>query len=325
MKNWKRGAALLAALGLSLSLLGCGSSGESREEQLPPPAEPEPEPEKPLGGLVIVRETYSTQKNELEVLCFNPDTKEETLISDFVIPYDNVSGVYMAKTQINRNKFSSDYTKMAIDILMISNGKEHAGWMDLDGNFTDVTDILGLHPNSDFAEQISYNYTGFSENLFGYYYSEKNSKKEFYIPVNNLSPGAIQEGNVLEAVHPSNGNYVPSHVTDWIDDTHAIVNSWSNAGPYLSASYIIDTATQTETTYIPGDSRYNWNGVVSPDSTKIAFMSTPKKGPTAGLTDIYIVPVNGGDPIRVEGLPYVMTGRGGYQSAGGNCTLIDWI
>lgn len=133
MKNWKRGAAFLAALGLSLSLPGCGSStgtASPPERQTPPPVEekpepvvvpeyeepePEPEPEKPPTGLVILKESYESNQKKYEIFCFDPDTKEETLISNFYIPFTDymTEDFFLSSSQketASRRDFSSDYT-----------------------------------------------------------------------------------------------------------------------------------------------------------------------------------------------------------------------
>lgn len=94
-------------------------------------------------------------------------------------------------------------------------------------------------------------------------------------------------------------------MTSWVDATHAIVNL-QEEGNY--SSFIVDTAAQTEIAYIPGHSRDNWNGVLSPNGTQIAFMSEPKSGIDI-QTDIYIVPAGGGNPAKVEGHPYALQGK----------------
>lgn len=357
MRTWKRGGTLLAALALTLGLLGCGSSTPSGvqqpspEQQTPPPAveepeaaaepepEPEPEPEKPLEGLIIAtREEHIYQSgNAIEclVFCFNPDTKEETLIADFTYShqdssgnkyYDGASGYVAA-----RSCFSSDYTKMSSIKLFASNNEQHVGWRNADGSFTDVTETLGQQSKSDFEGPVYYNSVGFAGENFGYVKADNSltyAGDVFYLPVDHLSPDAIQEGNVHKVGHPYNekgalmldkygyGKYGPEKVTDWIDDTHAIVNAveLSNRN-----SLIVDVSAQTETAYIPGDSRNNWNGVVSPDGTEIAFMSEPKSGSDAHA-DIYIIPVEGGDPVKVEGHSFDLE-----EKATRICALIDWI
>lgn len=360
MKNWKRGAAFLAALGLSLSLLGCGGStgtASPPERQTPPPVEekpepvvvpeyeepepePEPEPEKPPTGLVILKESYESNQKKYEIFCFNPDTKEETLISNFYIPFTDymTEDFFLSSSQketASRQDFSSDYTKMSDQKKFAANGEYHVGWQNSDGTFTDVTEALGQQSKSDFDSPVYYQQLGFEGDNFGFYYSSDGSLLKavnYYVPIDNLSPSAVQEGDVHKAGHPYNDGgallvdkygrdkYYPSSVTDWIDDTHAIVNLRDGRN---YDSLIVDTAAQTETAYIPGDSRNNWNGVCSPDGTRIAFLSEPRKG-TGTHTDIYIIPTGGGDPVRVEGHSYDLEGAS-VENRLGKCNLIGWI
>ena len=60
----------------------------------------------------------------------------------------------------------------------------------------------------------------------------------------------------------------------------------------------MEAGTEEVEEYIPGESRFNWNGVVSSDGTQIAFLSTPRQG--TGSPQLYVMPTNGGDPVAVE-------------------------
>ena len=61
---------------------------------------------------------------------------------------------------------------------------------------------------------------------------------------------------------------------------------------------IVEAGTEEVEEYIPGESRFNWNGVVSSDGTQIAFLSTPRQG--TGSPQLYVMPTNGGDPVAVD-------------------------
>ena len=65
----------------------------------------------------------------------------------------------------------------------------------------------------------------------------------------------------------------------------------------------------------------NWNGVVSPDGTEIAFLSmvVDNFGNPTGSVDLYTIPVNGGDPVKIDNHPFEF---GRYRA--GPCQLIDW-
>lgn len=213
MKNWKRGAALSAALVLVLGLCACGSSTPSGVQQPPPPVEyeepedtgpeyeepeyeepdfeepePEPEPVKPE-GLVIVKGPINAMQETYKVYCFNPDTKEETLLADFHIPAPsagiqyNLSACGFAVSGDVSAAYSEDYTKISCFKWFKNNGEKHAGWLDENGNFTDVTEALGLQPKSDFEDPVYYRGTGFHGGNFGYYHwdDDSNSNGKFFM------------------------------------------------------------------------------------------------------------------------------------------------
>ena len=271
--------------------------------------------------------------------CFNRDTHEETLIADFWIPYKDASrDMYYSSAigaTVNRWSFSKDYTRLSDQKIFAANNERHAGWQNVDGSFADVTENLGQQSKSDFEDPVYYRGLGFAGENFGFAYLSNGSllkEKELYLPTGNLSPDAVQEGDVHKVGLPynekgalliskyGNGKYFPRDVTSWVDATHAIVNL-QEEGNY--SSFIVDTAAQTEIAYIPGHFRDNWNGVLSPDGTQIAFMSEPKSG-TDIQTDIHIVPAGGGNPAKVEGHPHALQGKD-YLTKDGTCTLIDWL
>lgn len=68
--------------------------------------------------------------------------------------------------------------------------------------------------------------------------------------------------------------------------------------------------------YIPESLGETRNGVASPDGSKIAFMSD---------SGVYIIPVNGGDPVRVE-VPEILSAMrpSSYPKDYEGWTLIDW-
>ena len=81
-------------------------------------------------------------------------------------------------------------------------------------------------------------------------------------------------------------------------------------------SKIVDMDTRTDMEYIPESLGETRNGVASPDGSKIAFMSD---------SGVYIIPVNGGDPVRVE-VPEILSAMrpSSYPKDYEGWTLIDW-
>lgn len=263
------------------------------EEPMEPELEPEPEPEK-LEGLIFVNQSTSATDPYIsrEVYCFNPETGTETLVSKFTFLSRSADEDYYMDNSFvlspNQRMFSSDYSKMAITKYFASNGEAHAGWLDTNGVFFDVTEKLEQNSKSDFEDTVHYKADGFSDEWFCFanYDIDSNHPNHYYISVDNIVSTAIQKGDIFTS-------------NDQSDNLFGIV---------------------------PGNSRNNWNGVVSPDGTRIAFMSTPK-GVSSPITDIYTIPTDGGDPAKVTGYSFKMsTYLGGMNSSGTEgYLLIDWI
>lgn len=81
--------------------------------------------------------------------------------------------------------------------------------------------------------------------------------------------------------------YVNYHITDWIDSTHCI----ADVGEHSSVTEIVDIDAEKSTMYMPSTSRYCWDGIVSPEGDRIAFLSRPENG--TELPSIFVVPIDG--------------------------------
>ena len=346
MKKWNRALAILLAAGMAASLCGCGSSADSSAppsvpasqavtpepmlEPTPTPEptpEPTPTPEPELHGL-IYRESYAFNGKSSTSICYlNPETCETKIISTFG-NFESANDDYYYS---GGGSVSADFSKISCTKFFRNGGSSHAGWIDTEGNFFDVTEALGLQIQSDFGPEIHYYPVGFYNGLFGFEERKRESVNslytitQYYVPLDNISPEAIQKGDVRTVGHPFDENdgllknsiggrkYTPADVTSWIDDTRCIVDAKAAYTTNVD-SYIVDVATQTESAYIPGDSRDNWSGIISPDGTRIAFLSSPRQTFTR-TNDIYITSVNGGDPVKVN---CSLAPEKGY-------TLIAWI
>lgn len=195
--------------------------------------------------------------------------------------------------------FSDDYSKMALTKCFGDKNETHAGWIDQDGNFLDVTEALG-EQSGDFGEPVNYAAVGFdNEGNFVYKDNFSNNPNEwvdanfYYTPVTSLAPG--EDGNLIENWIWIRDDRKTYHVTDVIDDSRYVVDFQNNSAIY-------DTNTGLSYSYIPGESRINWSGVVSPDSGSIAFLSVPNNtNDTYRDTAIYITSVSGGmNPTKVD-------------------------
>lgn len=301
------------------------------EPEFEPEPEPEFEPEPELeGGLVILTAAGPT----CSISYLNPDTGEVRLISTFphgmqdggndgsyvlLPPGNNINVNYDPSLFATRDEWFGGqfYEKMAMTKHFYANSEQHAGWIDTAGNFFDVTEALGLQSKSDFEDPVCYRAVGFAYDVDWneYFIYQHPGDGGVYgityytVPVSNLSINAVEEKLFYTHSDPytytisgiTSGGYIGAvydryDITSWIDYDHCIANVLNRSNLH-SNSYIIDVTTGDYQTYIPETSRSNWNGVLSPDGTQIAFMSSPQGGTDVS---IYTVPVSGGDPVRVN-------------------------
>ena len=343
----------------STSVTDPAESNEPNEEAQNQPDENEPatetpsqsgeEPEEPeeIAGIIAVVADWKTGMN-FTIVSIDPDTGEQQTISYFdVLPLTEDGdfytfdfkgpGTYALCYSSYRDIFSPDYSKVAVHKQFLRTGENHAGWLDTDGNFFDVTEALGLQAKSDFDDPAQYFPVGFTEDgLFVYTDRALTTPGEpvyYTVPVDDVRPENIQEMPATDSfVHQDpttwrwlNNNYAP---TDWISDTQLLADYETRKDFALcTVSFLVDTTTQEATEYVPGSSRHSWGGVMSPDGQNIAFMSAPIGGNEP--SDLFVMGVDGGDPERVaNSLPASANSHGDVQTeitTGATCvTLIDW-
>lgn len=331
-----------------------GSTPSSVETEAPSEESGEPisEPEnlvevnEPEGitGIIAMTSNIGTSFS-FNIFSTNPETGERTTLVNLAFPSEGADEgravIYMPPVnEVNSSNVaewvSQDFSKIAATKTYTDDTDSHAGWFDVDGVFFDVTEALGLQPQSDFADPVHYTAIGFTEdNCFAYYSTTDNVYERTYyiVPLDNLTPEAIQEGNPLSDAKPMMRDSTDyDYFTDWLDDTHYLADHCLNSCWHKTQSVIIDAASGSAEDYIPGDSRYNWNGVVSPDAAQIAFFSVPKQGNSS--PQLYVMNLTDGEPVAVdvevefsskaqERCPSFVL----YPSPGlgGTCTvLLDW-
>ena len=296
-------------------------------------------------GLILMTTTsagFAASTTNITISSINSDTGTTKTISEFtfgnirdngsisvsyVTPEGSgieIGGGYYAT---RREWFDDDYDRMAVTWNDGVSAEFHAGWIDTNGEFFDVTKALGLEAKSDFDVPTKHNAIGFSED--GYFIYKNlvgdgpNVYWEFHhVPLDNLSIDAVETGILLpgagEEFQYSNQRV---RFSDWD----------SGSGNFLlntdeKISHLCTSDTDTGKTYVPGESRLSWNGVFSPDGASVAFMSKPKSG---GMVDIYIMPLAGGDPIKVVADGFNLAAQEdcakGYYTSGTACSmLIGW-
>lgn len=196
MRRWKKIAALLLAACLLGNLCACGGGGEEPAgppepapavdvpqpgnepepapvpepepvvDETPPEPEPEPVPEpEPEGpaepeGLILLSLNPDMPKDQCccMVSSLDPETGEVRVLSSF--DYRGTMEYYFDfpenRYATGKDRFNDDYTKIALTWGKRAGKERHAGWMNSDGSFFDVTEALGQNSSSEFADPVYY-------------------------------------------------------------------------------------------------------------------------------------------------------------------------
>lgn len=219
--------------------------------------------------------------------------------------------------------FADGYSKVAVSQTDSQSGQTCAGWLEADGNFFNVTEALGQLSRSDFDDAVQYYAVGFMDDEFFVYRQISGAGGYHYVPLDNLDTSAIQDG--LPFPGCENGEFPEAKITDYVGDSRFLINAGGKFAGNDGISRILDMATGEKTDYVPGTSRLSWHAVLSPDGSQVAFMSRPKNGTEV---DIYIMPLTGGDPVKVPTEGFELSGQQRCENGpniDGQCTmLVEW-
>lgn len=300
---------------------------EPTEEPTPTP-EPTstPEPEGAHGLIIMASNGISS----IIIYSVDPDTGETKEISSF----QNLGKVWTNRETGEESEItlyempsdipysaliSEDCTKFVAIKCIRASGECHAGWVDSDGIFFDVTDALGQGGTSDFSTD-SYYPCGFIDgNRFMY----GHGNERFSVPVSKeITSNDIQkEPDRLKLD-------TDEQITQWVSDTEYLINIDTLNGKPRYQNLLYDTEAEKYYTYLPDAERPYWNGVVSPDGTRRAFMSSQfSDSAESFLYTKYCTSES--EPSRVDcDLDFIWYSRYGrfpcVQPGGYTNMLIDW-
>ncbi len=285
----------------------------------------------------IIMVVYNCNTADMSIQTVNPENGEKNIISSFTV-YQRVTSKSDGRKWINllsnigcseraplRGMFSKDYKYIAITRFAEDTGEYHAGYYDEENRFYDATvavDAVG----GDFDEPVNQISIGFTEDgHFVFAELPPNSLSTFYVggyhtydsdwkvyQVDLAENGEIIKSSMkpydsLDKLQGDNWEWLEEgcEVTDWIDETHCIINYPEESAELLYGELridrwgvrVFDTQTQEYSSLIPGETRTNWSGVISPDGRNVAFLSAPKQG--NGNASLYYVPIDGGEPVKI--------------------------
>ena len=367
-------ALLLCATVLFLS--GCSgetsssdasSSSEASTTVTPEPTPtpkptPTPTPE-PASGIVLMTVNSQDGQQQVQLFCIDPDTGAKSPLALFVIPSSCeiafVPVLFSMPLAEGRfcGHFSSDFTKIAVTYSLPDTTESHAGWIDTDGNFYDVTTALDLQSSSDFAAPPEYGALGFAPNG-DFIYVELGRESVYYsVPSDNIAPENITQLGDIDAMAVALGappnlygilsdafnDSTSLSISDRLGENRYLVTfgrtSRADQGAYPEVAIAtFDAEGNIERSeYLPENIRFTWSGTLSPDGSQIAFLSCPyDKARDDKPTELFLTSLEGGEPIKVPcelpdsefqkgtGGIYTMA-NGKYYEAHYYCAIVGWI
>ena len=243
--------------------------------------------------VVLLKVDWTSQVLDVnyELSVVDPYTGQQTPLRNFyfvTIPDNETEYMYtpahtMSRYANYRDLFSGDYTKIAVTETELADQESHAGWMNEEGEFTDVTELLGLQSQSDFDDPVKYQAVGFMDDTT-FVYIDMDENKYFTVDIDNIEPSSVQEIDASQSpyLHVPHSDY--SWMRDcspscWVDETHFYGDI------KREHSVFVDLTTKERKDYIPGDSRLNWGAVYHPAKDAVVFVSKPDTN--NGVADLY--------------------------------------
>lgn len=247
-----------------------------------------------ISGIIEMLIHNTTQTCNVQVVSIDPDTGTQHVISEFCLKRDNKMLYQWADSRcMARNWFTDDFTNMAVDMYLSETGECHAGWIDTDGNFTDVTEMSGLAGEKDFfnTAPVQHRAIGFVDGRYAFYDTE--TEEVYCVPASQLSiDGAVEMDDGLTRLLQQVKSV---DLTCRVDNETYLADYSATQG--LPQSFVMNPETGEMTEYIPEAGRCNWSGVLSPDGDMVAFFSEPETG---GVVELYKMSMNDKIPTAIS-------------------------
>lgn len=250
-----------------------------------------------------------------------------------------------SNTSVSRRYFNSDFTKM-IATLTMEDGAVHVGWIDENGQFTDVS--ASISHSSEFGGIINHRNPCFFDDYLYFMDFTNDDVQIKRVPVSSLSELSVEVlvDNVQwkgVGIYPyPDGTVVDnaSAMQEFSDASMTYVANSNFFNDWISASEFVGTEDGMIYKYIlsPKDTygylnwydkktalapeikgRTNWGAVVSPDGKRVAFLSKLTSG-TDTSTSLFTVSIDGGEPTKVN-TTYDLNNSNNYTS---NVALFNW-
>lgn len=299
---------------------------------------PAPVTDGELHGLILMTQNQNriaeNMNTVVKIYTINPITGIQTQISEFKKLYPAMD--LCTITTGVRGYFNYDYTKMATNIMNPDynsyrnvSGFNHAGWIDQNGNFFDVSEYLKLEwPSRSIGfcgqEDVFVFSTGYKKPkedgklhleagiFYGTEAEIKQGKCHFFsddTDIRTLTCSYTFSKDILGRVLLStraNGEFRYGELppTDYAEPSKNMFLADYLAPPYFPQSHVFpikhytsiiyDTISGQMIHYLPDsyntDNKSEWGGVLSPDGTTVAYLTVPG---TSGQVSLEYTDISG--------------------------------
>lgn len=203
--------------------------------------------------------------------------------------------------------FSDDLEKIACT-LQFPSGETHAGWLNLSKtegkniSYVDVTEKLGEQSGSSFSETtVNYYGIGFSEDGNFIYsdssiYYPKDDASYFSAPMENLNKDYVTQVSLQSPEVLASGSGIDwENLSSFVDDRTIVLTEETGRSLKKYNVVFYNTDTGEKSSIIPEvEERNNYCGVVSPDKTKLAFISM-----VGAESRLFVTTLDGGEPLEL--------------------------
>lgn len=272
---------------------------------------------------------YVESRTEWTVYKLNLDNLSCEMVSNFKFPFFGQFPHYeCAKDDLgyfayyhllsdSRFIYSDDFSKCATTCSLES-GEQHAGWLNSDGTFTDVTVAVGEASKNDFEVARHFLAIGFT-NDGRFIYRNDDDETIHYVYVDDLGRSYDDDDSLMPELKQITGLNSQYRFTDqWIDNEHCLGNIYGHDSLPFGAIIDIRNKGENDELFFSEDSpRYNWNMLLSPDKTSVIFLSNFQEWYNRQEMSLYRIDIETREP---ELIPY--DGFFGYRHD--SAYLLDW-
>lgn len=251
-----------------------------------------------IEGIVAMVLNATTYTSAVQVIAINPSTSNQTIISEFDLDFDKDNPYnWLGSTYcVMRERFSDDYTKLAVNRYLVEANEEHAGWFDTDGNFFDVTAAISTNTEPDFFETNSARQRAIGFKNSQFVFLDLIANEVYCVPVDDVSASTVCKAGEDDVFASLVQRPIPENMhtlrLSYRIDANTYIGDFNN----YNYSVIYNISSGETNPYIPEADRYNWSGVMSPDSNMVAFLSAAKG---AGTVNLYTMSMSDKNPTAI--------------------------